>query len=159
MILSIERCTYDIILFTILDVAQRNNLFMEFFSKGFACSCFSAVIRNHRRLNLIGPDYIHDGNKEIACKDKEIGPKGSKVDPPGDLQSLLLECVLLALLHGPPGWPDRVAGQQEGLAVGQEGHEDGVDGGEEEGEGAAAQQCGHQGGLGEVVGVDGERDE
>ena len=108
---------------------------------------------------MIGRDYIHDGNKEIACKDKEIGPQGSKVDPPGDLQSLLLECVLLALLHGPPGWQDGVAGQQEGLAVGQEGHEDGVDGGEDEGEGAAAQQGGHQGGLGDLVGVDGERNE
>ena len=113
-------------------------------------------MRNHRRSNLIVRDYIANCSKEIACKDKEIGPKGSKVDPPGDLQSLLLECVLLALLHGPPGWQDGVAGQQEGLAVGQEGREDGVDCGEDESEGAAAKQGGHQGGLGDVVGVDGK---
>ena len=132
---------------------------MEFSSKGFACRWFSAVMRNHGKSNLIGRDYIDNCSKEIACKDKEISPKGSKVNPPGDLQTLLLECVLLALLHSPPRRPDGVAGQQEGLAVGQEGHEDGVDGGEDEGQGAAAKQGGHQGGLGDVVGVDGEHDE
>ena len=92
-------------------------------------------MRNHRRSNLIGRDYIANCSNEIACKDKEIGPKGSKVDPPGNLQRLLQEGVLLALLHSPPRRPDGVASQQEGLAVGQEGHEDGVDGGEEEGVG------------------------
>ena len=85
--------------------------------------------------------------------------KGSKVDPPGNLQRLLQEGVLLALLHSPPRRPDGVASQQEGLAVGQEGREDGVDGGEDESEGAAAKQGGHQGGLGDVIGVDGEHDE
>ena len=106
--------------------------------------------------NLIGLDYIHNGSYEIDCEDKKIGPEGSKIDPPGDLQSLLHEGVLLALLHSPPGWTYGVAGQHEGLAVGQEGHEDGVDGGKDEGGGAAAKQGGHHGGLGDVGGDSGE---
>ena len=45
------------------------------------------------------------------------------------------------------------------MAVGQRRYEDGVDDGEDDGEGAAAQHGGHQGGLGHLVGVEGEREQ
>ena len=85
---------------------------------------------------------------EVDPKAEEVDPEGSKVHPPSDPLSLSPERFLLVFFADQPSLgPDGAARQVEGTTVSKRGDKDGVDDEEEKGEGAGAQQGGHQRGL------------
>jgi len=97
---------------------------------------------------------------KIDAKAEEVDPEGCKVNPPGNLRGSNPERFLLIFFahHQCPG-TDGAASQVEGPAVGKGGDKDGVDDEEEEGEGARAQQGGHQGGMRDSTGPKGDHEE